>query len=732
MPNDCNFVDLLTSDNAWTQYLEKIEEESKQGHHSLAIDASCRAIDAINHLRLLILYQRRAMAYAKNCQIQKALDDASLMMRVAPHSTQGYICASEIYMMWGKAGRAVEVLEDAVNKTTPGADSSTSAIITETETTTETELKARLCTAKECHEKRVDFITSLPTEIMMQIFGYLNWYPQRILKPLCVSKAWRARILGCPNVWEKIVALNLQEEELNLVCGFLPIVSSTVKELELSDYGAYTKLFPIFAALAEKRRFCNFRKLTIHSNRTGFNDPIFSALLNVGAQLTKLSLILFDDEDENMMPSLFKVLELCPNIQDLIYGGNGMLSDIEDVIPRTRTSHGITRILLLCSYLSHGAFEFVLRRCQHLRVLNIKAEVVEGGTEICSSIQELGTHLQAFAFNNEGYWYNMPQQQKITSGAGAARTYSTDYNKAKGDQTHDSGGLLQLRVTDEIYWLSTLVPLLSAHHETLQELDIPLRVLPVGGGFNQQLRALGRISFPSLRKLAIRDIQRTHSTVADLIKQCGMLQSLCLSFADDESAQRVFIAMADNITLLRELEELEIVACNSNHKCSIAPGLTAFFEAFQALGVTQSRLRRVKLEEVDLSWAISSCSALSLLASLPTIRIIELIRVMVPKRLMDQFAQKVQEAGTLEELKINELDELTLDDDTFQWFAFAPSLKSLALLNLSSITDDCLSYFEDNPEGNLKALIITECPLITSYGLQRIDKLIPKVYFYRY
>ena len=512
----------------------------------------------------------------------------------------------------------------------------------------------------------------------------------------------------------------------------------------------------------------------IVAEKIGFNEPIYKTLQTIGIQLITLNLILFDDEDSNMMPYFFTILDQCPNILNLKYGGSGMLTDDEDDFWRTRTSHRLDTLFLQCSYLSHGALELVLRKCTRIKILNLSAEVVEGGTDICKSIEEYGINLDTFCFNmddipyrqelalikqeerrdfNKKYDILLLQQQRQNQYYNDSdfTTTTTSTTTIAQNQHH----LSYLRVTDEIYWPPTLVPLLSAHCKTLVELDMPLRVLP-GAEFSHQIRALGQISFPSLRKLSIREVQRTHRTVTEIVNRCDKLKTLCLSFADEESAKYVLNSVALSLEQLQgqnnnnTIEELQIMAYDDKiyyHESASRHILmdTALVTLFQACHTRHKQetinllsLQKIVFAGLDFS-DFSSLGrptvyfdALSLMASLSTIRYIKIIQVIIPKTLLNRFARTLQETGVLEELQLTNLGKDAIDDGSIKLFGSITSLKTISLGGLISITDNCLEYLGNNDDNSLQTLLITDCPFITQFGLRGIQDRIPHIVLNNY
>ncbi|KAI7858847.1 hypothetical protein BDC45DRAFT_497759 [Circinella umbellata] len=760
---DNHISNLLTSNDAWIHFLEENEHATKQGHHHLVIDASCRALESFIESRLLTLYQSRAMAYGKIGQFEKAISDVQTMIQLGPQQPHNYIFASEIYMMQGKMIQAMDIL----NK---GLLLFSSSMTT---TTTATHLlRLKLQGIKEqFKERHVDFIKSAPTEIMMQILNSFQDNTSDFLELLNVSKVWRDRILGCSRIWTRVTTQSLDVQKLDLLCKIMPKIGAFIKEMKYASGYSYTRVYPNFLQQMKKQHLSNLTSLTITARSIGFDEPIYKTIQTIGLQLVTLNLILFDDEDKDMMPYFLTILEQCPNILNLKYGGSGMFTDDEDDYLKIRPYHGLDKLFLQCSYLSHGALELVLRKCIRIRRLDLSAEVVEGGTDICKSIQEYGINLDAFCFNADDIPYRQElslikqeekenyskecdivllqqQRQDQQSNSSDSTTESSSSTTIAQNQYH----LSYLRVADEIYWLPTLVPLLSSHCKTLVELDMPLRVLP-GAEFSQQIRALGQISLPSLRKLSIREIQRTHRTVTEMIHQSNKLKTLCLSFTNEESAQYVLNSLALSLEQPQEqnknntIEELQIMGCNDkiyyyesgSQHILIDTTLVTLFEACHDNYIQETAslllLRTIVLAGLDFS-EFSSLGrptvyfdALSLMATLPTIRCIRIIQVIILKPVLNHFARALQETGVLEELQLTNLEEGAVDDESIKRFGSIGSLKILSLGGLISITDNCLEYLGNNNNNNnsLQTLLITDCPFITQFGLRGLQGCVPHI-----
>ena len=146
------------------------------------------------------------------------------------------------------------------------------------------------------HQRRFDIISHAPMEIASHIFDYLmdllllhndddnNMLLSSILN---VSKAWRAKVLGCSSIWTDINTKSFkskisnsknsnnkmgdrnqhqqQNRNLYLFRNIMPIVGIFIKTMEL-HVDPDNKLYPDFVKCVRKGVFDNLQVLIVHCN----------------------------------------------------------------------------------------------------------------------------------------------------------------------------------------------------------------------------------------------------------------------------------------------------------------------------------------------------------------------------------------------------------------------------------------------------------------------------------
>ncbi|KAI8149677.1 hypothetical protein BJV82DRAFT_588890 [Fennellomyces sp. T-0311] len=134
----------------------------------------------------------RAAAFGRRGERNKAIDEALKAIKIRPSSPQGYLVASDLYMAHGQYKPAVEVLENGIRTVLP---SGWPVLYTKREE------------ARQPLEKKVDFISKLPSEVSSRIFTCMGYSSpeecfNNAVEFVTVSKIWRATVLQCSKTWQ--------------------------------------------------------------------------------------------------------------------------------------------------------------------------------------------------------------------------------------------------------------------------------------------------------------------------------------------------------------------------------------------------------------------------------------------------------------------------------------------------------------------------------------------------
>ncbi|KAI8138850.1 hypothetical protein BJV82DRAFT_717036 [Fennellomyces sp. T-0311] len=579
----CSSADLLPL-SEWVRFLQQNEHAS----HDSVIRLASETIDVVLQSRLLPLYVMRAMAHAKKGQFDKAFRDGEEVIRLDPWSVQGYTCMAELHMLHGKAASAVHILKEGLSKV-PGQDPAYY------------QLKLRLQEATEQMERHVDFITKLPTEILNMILGSPRI--DQLIVLLHVSKAWRTRLLGLSKPWAAIRADGLSALQAYQLSFLIPMIGNHIEWMSLSVH--HEKLRKNLITEASQGQLCKLKTLALRyckSERIHMRT-LLDAILRDESKLVNLHLTTESTNQEMEPPLLFGVLERYPNLETLGVSFPRMIIRKQMMMESPVASHKLTSLYLRCFALDIPAMDLVLRQCTNLRLLCICAMVLGSVTEdqIFDSIHRYSKQLEALDLDGHKVLYKLSE---------------------KVDKANKGLRFLRVRSTTR---LEPLVTLLSEHHTTLEELDLPLHehANPNMNRNKRLLSALHGLTFPSLRYLNISVISGTEDAISGMIRQCSKLESLLINFSEDILAFHILVTIATIPRYhLHHVRFLEIQGLPQN---VVDTGLRFLFDAFVSLG-TNASLREISFYRLDIP---RESDVLTLWASLPHIEWITLFDVNV-------------------------------------------------------------------------------------------------------
>ncbi|KAI8145586.1 hypothetical protein BJV82DRAFT_42361 [Fennellomyces sp. T-0311] len=203
--------------NLFRQQLEQLDASLKANNcHQVIRDASA-AIDQVFQSQLLILFDIRAHAHAKQGHHDAACADAEQMIKYAPEIGAGYARKGDVHSMFGRQTRAIDVYGQGLEK----AASDHSQI---------DRLTAGKTTATLKSETRVDYLEKLPIELANNIILRLSQKDKSTC--LSVSRTWRKRTMNYSVAWTDLV-INGDEKDLQLV-NVLPDIGRHIEKLEVN------------------------------------------------------------------------------------------------------------------------------------------------------------------------------------------------------------------------------------------------------------------------------------------------------------------------------------------------------------------------------------------------------------------------------------------------------------------------------------------------------------------
>ncbi|KAI8137305.1 hypothetical protein BJV82DRAFT_674897 [Fennellomyces sp. T-0311] len=154
--------------------------------------------DQINQLRYSVpsqtiasLYYIRAMAKGKIAKFDAAERDASSILHLDVKSVPGHLCLANLYAMQGKQAKVIDICEKA-----------SKVLRRRKDPLAKKQLLDFKANAEECLRARVDFVTCLSQELLVQILKPFATEELAVLA--LVSLSWYNQIAQCKSLWRSI------------------------------------------------------------------------------------------------------------------------------------------------------------------------------------------------------------------------------------------------------------------------------------------------------------------------------------------------------------------------------------------------------------------------------------------------------------------------------------------------------------------------------------------------
>ncbi|CDH54064.1 predicted protein [Lichtheimia corymbifera JMRC:FSU:9682] len=661
-----------TESTCWERHAHNGTTALSHANYSQAIKETTLALDELLRHQIGLLDTRSA-AYSKTGHFGLGMDDAHAMMRLAPQWSAGYLRAGEICMAQGWQQRAIQVYDQGLLQV-PASDAESHHQLQE----------ARAQATTQC-QLRMDIVGRLPFDILGHLVTHFS--VETLIECLCVSHAWRDRLLGCPDGWQHII-VDGYDASVGSIINLLPVISNHIHNLSIMFLDNNSSL-DIFKNIA-LGHFSRLRSLTLRRCKTGDLDTLLAALSKVSNTLTNLTISSMID---GIVP-LPAVLSACPHLQSLGYRGVSQLGHIDSsMLPTTLslTSLELEAINIRCAQL-----EPVLERCPYLRHL----AVYQCEPSAVALIHRCCPQLESLYFNV----YRMLYESE-TARAG-------DHGASRGLRTLVFG-----RVRRE---LMEQLLLTHATTTTVERLVLQMDMLSDPDPEELWEPIVNELHFPAVQSISITMQDMLHATLATIIQQCHTLTQVNITYSPQLSVD-ILLVLAD-LPYLRELS-LHSVRHVSQ------PGIEHFFNRHRALGY-KSPLRVFETDHVcDLS-----ANALALLGDIVTLERIRLDHCThTSSEAMDRFAaalvnnttssESTSPTNRLKKLELSNLEGVT--DNTMLMLSALPSLEHLELIRVVNVTDQGIADLVcDRESPSLTSLWIYDCPRITKYMMEHVQQIL--------
>ncbi|CDS10639.1 hypothetical protein LRAMOSA11125 [Lichtheimia ramosa] len=414
---------------------------------------------------ILSALDRRSMGLSKCASFESALYDANLMQQLSSTSALGYIREAMIYSEQGKQRHVIDISNQALD-------------VVDTKDPDYVTLQRVKKDAEQRDNKRIDFISQLPVEIVITtlIPLFMKKHPSLdACKPcpyLYVSNLWRDRIIQCTSGLDFVIQERNEEDAFPQLIQF----AQHTKSLCVRKYSKGTWL----RDLLRSNNFCSLHDLSVYVCRSVDVEHIVSSLKHISNTLTQLSLRLQDGPDV----SLATILMTCPNLTWLHMNAAhdvGLSSLPMTTWPKLRTLY----IQGTGNDITCDQIIGIWKRLPSLTTLhlhpctNIQSTFIV--TDFCPSMNSIGIKV-----SGSGIGFDV-------NDSGIALTF-----KRKGHPSDEIGvthlALRYERFVDQIMMVD-INPTLRKHGNTLQDLNLKDFILEMDLAVSQD------IQYPRLMKL---------------------------------------------------------------------------------------------------------------------------------------------------------------------------------------------------------------------------------------
>ncbi|KAG2220681.1 hypothetical protein INT45_008224 [Circinella minor] len=264
----------------------KIDNAINNNDYEHAVEFASTTIDAFNEIKSSLFFttlDHRSFALGQLGKLDMAINDAQEMIKLVPTSPKGYNRLGNLYSIQGKQQKVIETYEHALNN-----------IILPVNDPTRLQIQQQQNIAKKQNNKRVDFISNLPSEIVFYIFAQLS----QETKSAClhVSTKWRKCLLNCPNAWSTLrVKSEIRDNEISRLLSHIApyaktlILKSPTQEiwsryLHYLTNGQFTSISYLYLTVCQELRVLKLDECS---------DKVFAL---IPEECLKLEILIFNHE----------------------------------------------------------------------------------------------------------------------------------------------------------------------------------------------------------------------------------------------------------------------------------------------------------------------------------------------------------------------------------------------------------------------------------------------------
>ncbi|KAI9484908.1 hypothetical protein BDB00DRAFT_933335 [Zychaea mexicana] len=628
-----------------------------------AITGATSTIDDL-HDSLIALLDIRAISYSRTMQFDKAFQDASLMIRYAPLRAAGYLRTAELYLLQCRQLAAMRISQQGIKSVpTDRYDE-------------QKQLQDCYNAAKTRQEKRINFITKLPYDLLCQVMDHLPIY--NLAQALQVCRDWRDRMSVYPKPWASIylmesgIGCSEKGDEINSVMNVLPHVSRNVEKIHITclESEQCEKLFSMII----KGTFNRLQRLQLAICTTSNYCRFMLALWQTKDTLQELCIVTVD-ENSPVAP-IGVILSTCRNLQRLECRQHRITATADGIgaVSTSRPS-SLLELDLAFAQIDTAVLAPILRCCRKVRKLNIHScqiEAIDLMRAFCPDVKSFTINVTAHDTPST----EEDNQHIISSSSASKRTTEPSMGL-----THIMMHLTQERTADKP------IRLLTDNSNTLNNLSL---TLPIDNIPNlvQHWSPLRSLVFSKLIRLDVTFGVVLSDVVATVIRHgCPILEELFIGNTESISLD-IFQAISQ-LRRLKDLKLAEIPYVNEQ-------GMIQMFESFA--GRQQGQERACTLRAIELSGSEFEVSdaILQALADIPSLERIYMSELTTMDRYaFDRFARKLRERSPpIHTLHLSDLE--CVSEEAIIDLSAVESLRSVELFGLRHVTSQSIEKLYSN------------------------------------
>ncbi|KAI9268926.1 hypothetical protein BDA99DRAFT_337362 [Phascolomyces articulosus] len=402
------------------------------------------------------MLEMRAIAWGRKDDYDKELQDASAMIKFAPHDPTGYLITGRRYAQQGFPKRAIKIFNKGLEQALELPHQTTTAATTDKKQTYLLLLQEKQRAQKQWDDQSGHFFAFISYDLICCIIDFL---PQEsIIECLLVSSTWRDWILSYPKPWRHAFHDATNKNSTIKENGIAPIPYPILPSV--SQHVEYLAIPPDrhgmqYLDLIQTKNFSNLLSLKI-SDTGSFNIrqnnqmPLYLALHSVTDTLVSLDITF---KERTNVPALGLILSTCSNLSTLRFSAY----EINIVTPfsLSNVTTVLTQLELVDTQregIQGEQLKSILRACPYLHYLSInkcETDIYNLVLNHCPNIHTLVAGGYSSLWSEPTKWSMFPLKSTIRN-----------------------NGLNRLTIGNDVSNGNEMLPLLEEYHDTLDRLAL--------------------------------------------------------------------------------------------------------------------------------------------------------------------------------------------------------------------------------------------------------------------